>query len=141
MPKSKERLRAIFHKTDGSCHLCHKRLSFSNHGKSDAKGGWHIEHSTPKAKGGTDHLNNLFAACISCNIEKGVLHTKTIRRRKGVTRAPISKSKRVQMQDEERKEQNAFGGFLVGGSLGLAAGGPIGGAVGAIIGGVLGLNS
>ena len=73
-----ERLQSIFERTDGYCHICHRRLSLANYGKHNSKGAWHIEHSIPKAKGGTDHLNNLFAACIVCNLEKGILHTSVM---------------------------------------------------------------
>jgi hypothetical protein len=78
-----DRLNAIYDKTGGYCHLCDKKLSFTNHGKQGAKGAWHVDHSKPKAKGGTNHMNNLFPSCISCNIEKGTLHKSTIRKRKG----------------------------------------------------------
>lgn len=59
------RLKQIYSKTDGYCHLCHRKLILKNYAKGGIKGGWHIEHSRPKANGGTDHLNNLYAACIS----------------------------------------------------------------------------
>jgi len=78
-----DKLNAIYDKTGGYCHLCDKKLSFTNHGKHGAKGAWHVDHSKPKAKGGTNHMNNLFPSCIPCNIEKGTLHKTTIRRRKG----------------------------------------------------------
>ena len=89
-----ERLQKIFKKTDGNCHICHSKLSFSNYGSHGAKGAWEVERSKPKSKGGSDNLNNLFAAHISCNREKGTLHTKTARSQYGYTRAPYSKKKK-----------------------------------------------
>lgn len=79
----KERIHKIYNKTNGCCHLCNKKLSRSNYGVHGAKGSWHVDHSIAKANGGTDHMNNLFAACIDCNLEKGTLHKTTIRKRKG----------------------------------------------------------
>jgi hypothetical protein len=83
MRYSDEKLNSIYDKTNGSCHLCNKKLSFKNYNARGAKGSWHVDHSKAKANGGTDHLNNLFPACISCNLEKGTLHKTTIRKRKG----------------------------------------------------------
>lgn len=79
----RERLNRIYNKTNGYCHLCNKKLSRTNYGVHGAKGSWHVDHSKAKANGGTHHMNNLFPACISCNIEKGTLHKNTIRKRKG----------------------------------------------------------
>lgn len=78
-----ERIHKIYDKTGGYCHLCNKKLSRSNYGVHGAKGSWQVDHSKAKANGGTHHMNNLFPACISCNIEKGTLHKNTIRKRKG----------------------------------------------------------
>jgi len=128
-----DRLKRIFRKTDGYCHICHRRLIFANHGIIGARGAWHIDHSKAKANRGSDHINNLFPACISCNIEKGVLNTKTIRLRYGKSRAPLSKRKK-----ESIKSSNTAGGVIVGGSLGLALGGPVGGIIGGLVGGIIG---
>lgn len=136
MTYDNERLNKIYDKTDGHCHLCYKKLAFTNHGAHGTKGSWHVEHSVPRAKGGTDHLNNLFPACIKCNVEKSTYHTKTIRGRNGNTRAPYSKAKK----DKIRKD-NTAGGALIGGGVGLIIGGPIGGAIGSFIGGVFGNSS
>jgi hypothetical protein len=76
-------LNKVYDKTNGCCHLCRKKLSWNNYGSHGAKGAWHVDHSKAKANGGTHHMNNLFPACISCNIEKGTLHKTTIRKRKG----------------------------------------------------------
>jgi len=127
------RLKQIFRKTDGFCHVCHRKLIFANHGIWGANGAWHIEHSKAKAYGGTDHLNNLFPACILCNIEKGILNTKTIRLRYGVSRAPLSRNKKAFVKGE-----NTVGGAIVGGGIGFALGGPLGGIIGGMVGGIIG---
>lgn len=113
MPFSNDLLNAIYDKTDGCCHLCHRKLSFTNYGKRNRKGAWHVEHSIPRAKGGTNHLNNLFLACISCNCGKGTTHTRTVRRRNGVSRAPYSRAKKQSI-----KEANALLGMIGGGIIG-----------------------
>lgn len=75
MRYDKETLRYIFDKTDGYCIHCGKKLSWINYGNSNGKGGWEVDHSRPKYKGGTDHLNNLVPSCIPCNRKKGALTT------------------------------------------------------------------
>ena len=131
-----EKINKVYYKTDGYCHICHKKLSLTNYGKRGAKGAWHIEHSKAKANGGTDHLNNLFPACISCNEDKGVMHTKTARVYNGQTRAPYSKKKK-----EAIKRNNQDAGTLVGGSLGFIVGGPPGALLGGIIGRAIGKSN
>jgi 5-methylcytosine-specific restriction endonuclease McrA len=69
--REETQLRAIYDRTEGQCHNCRKRLTFRNYGLFGKRGAWEIEHSVAQARGGTDHGNNLFAACISCNRSKG----------------------------------------------------------------------
>ncbi|HRH02375.1 MAG TPA: HNH endonuclease [Bacteroidia bacterium] len=135
MKYDNEKLSKIYDRTDGCCHICHKKLSFTNYGVHSAKGAWHVEHSIPKAKGGTDHMNNLFAACITCNLEKGTLHTKTARARNGNIRAPFSKEEK-----ESIREDNTIGGAVIGGAIGLMFG-PVGALIGSLIGGGIGNSS
>ncbi len=113
-----ERLDKIFAKTDGHCHLCSRKLVRSKYGKSGT-GAWHIEHSNPRANGGTDHLNNLFPAHATCNREKGVLHTRVVRKKYGNTRAPLSAKRKQQI-----RQDNAilYGGL---GTVAGAFGGPL----------------
>lgn len=129
----KERLQRIYRKTDGYCHICHCKLSFSNYAAYGSKGAWHIEHSIAKANGGSDHLNNLFAACIGCNLDKGIKHSRTARSQYGNSRAPYSKSKKLEI-----KTNNTSSGAIIGGALGLAIGGPVGSIFGTFIGGLIG---
>lgn len=123
-------LKKIFDKTDGYCHICHKKLQFRDYGIL-----WQVEHSKPKAKGGTDHLNNLFAAHSKCNIEKGVSNSASARKKYGKTRAPYSKMKKSSMQRD-----NTTAGSVIGGIIGIIAG-PVGVAIGATIGGIIGNDS
>lgn len=133
---TKNNLKKIYDKTTGKCHLCHKKLSFNNYGQIGAKGAWEIEHSVPRAKGGTDHLNNLYPSCISCNRTKGKRSTRSIRAQNGVVKAPLSKINR-----EKAKTATTLTSGLVGGVLGAATGGPIGALIGAVIGASIGNNS
>lgn len=113
MDYSKERLKLIFNKTDGRCHLCGGGLYFSNFGSLEKKGAWEIEHSIPKSKGGTDHLNNLFPAHIDCNRSKSNRSTRSERTKYGRTRAPYSAEKIEQIRAENT---------LLGGGIGLTLG-------------------
>ena len=67
---SEEKLAMILDKTDGRCRFCGKRLSPSNYGQPGKHGAWAVDHSVPKASGGTEHLNNLYASCYDCNQDK-----------------------------------------------------------------------
>jgi len=107
----------VYDRTNGRCHLCRKKLSFSNYGKFGRKGAWEIDHSRSRANGGMDHLNNLFAACIACNRSKQVSTSRSQRQLNGFTRAPLSKAKL-----DEARQSNAGKGAIVGGLLGLLAG-------------------
>ncbi|WP_420559750.1 HNH endonuclease [Tepidicaulis sp.] len=122
----------IFARTDGCCHICRKKLARKNYGVVGARGAWEVEHSVPRASGGSDRLNNLYPACISCNRAKGVTSTRGSRRKNGFRCAPLSPAK---------KEENAWIGG-VGGALGgrilLAPLGPLGIALGAVIGAAIG---
>ena len=79
MTASTIRLNDIYDRTTGRCHLCGKRLAFHNYGCHGTRGAWHIEHSVPRANGGTDHLNNLYPGCIPCNLSKGTRSTRSVR--------------------------------------------------------------
>jgi len=67
MPYSEDELDRIFSRTRGKCHLCHGQLARSNYAREGERGAWEVEHSVPRSRGGTDHLNNLFASHIECN--------------------------------------------------------------------------
>lgn len=128
MPYDKDVLNRIYDRTDGRCHICGKKLSFSNYGTLGRKGAWEVEHSIPQSKGGTSHGNNLFPACISCNRGKQAYTSRTARNWQGRTRAPMSR---------RAKEENTLAGLILGGVVG-SLGGPWGAIVGAGIGAELG---
>jgi len=133
MTYDKQTLRSIYDRTSGKCHICHKKLSLQNYGESNAKAAWEVEHSVPRANGGTDHLNNLFPACIPCNRARGTFTTKTARSWHGHTKAPISKERKARI-----KGNNALGGAVVGGLIGLAinpVAALLGVGIGALVGG------
>lgn len=115
MPYDKGTLRSIYDRTAGRCHLCGKQVCFTNYGDSEGRGGWEVEHSTPRAKGGTDHGNNLYPAHISCNRAKGTLTSRTVRAWHGRTRTPLSKERQ-----EAIRESNAWAGAIIGGIAALA---------------------
>lgn len=132
MAFDKNQRRKIYDRTDGYCHICHKKLSLKNYGVVGEHGAWEVEHSRPRSKGGTDHGNNLYAACIPCNRDKSNCCTRTARRWNGTTRAPFSKAKKA----AERRENGILGG-IAGGTIGLV-GGPVGVAIGALVGSQIG---
>lgn len=93
------------------------------------KGAWEVEHSVPRSNGGSEHLNNLYAAHISCNREKGTVTTRTARKWNGRTRAPLSKEKK-----QEIRSRNRWGWGTAGAISGAAVAGPAGFLVGGMIG-------
>jgi 5-methylcytosine-specific restriction endonuclease McrA len=135
MAFSDDKLNRVFDRTSGYCHICGKRLVFSNYGVVGARGAWEVEHSIPKCEGGSDHLNNLYAACISCNRQKGKSCTRRARAKYARSRAPLSVKRR-----EQAKSKNAFAGGLLGAALGSVAG-PLGVFAGALIGAKHGYDS
>ena len=128
MKISEERLNAIYDRTSGYCHLCGKKLAFTNYGRCGKRGAWEIEHSLARVNGGTDRLCNLYAACIICNRRKQHFTTRTARRWNGRTRAPLS----VVQRHRARLENT-----LAGAGLGLLCGLPFGG-IGAFAGPIVG---
>jgi len=128
-----EKRHRIFNRTSGYCHICHQKLAFKNYGKFGTRGAWEIEHSKPISKGGTNHLSNLYPACISCNRKKLAKSTRTARRTYNKTRAPLSI-----VQRERVKRANAIEGIAIGGLLGKILFGKSGAVLGALIGGNMG---
>ena len=132
MPYNDEMLNRVYNRTDGHCHICGKKLSFVNYAKFGLRGAWEVEHSRPRVKGGTDHGNNLFPACIPCNRTKREANTKTARNWYGRKCAPLSKERKTKI-----RRKNTAIGTLIGGTLGSVAG-PWGTAIGATIGATIG---
>lgn len=126
---SNDRLNSIFDRTDGKCHLCHRKLSFSSYGIRGAFGAWHVDHSVPLARGGSDHLNNLFCACTACNLLKGERPSATVRKRLGTQRAPVSLKRKMA---EDRTSTLVI--TIVGASIGASMLGGRGALAGALAG-------
>ena len=135
MAFDKKQLDWIYNRTSGYCHICGCKLARTNYGQFGAKGAWEVEHSVPRSKGGTDRLNNLFPAHISCNREKQAVNTRICRRWNGKTKAPLGRAKRQQARTD-----NGVLGAACGGLAGLAIACPIGGVIGALAGGRIGAS-
>ena len=74
MQYSDDRLNQIYDKTNGICRHCGKQLAFKNFGNRRARGGWEVDHSVPRSRGGSDNLRNLWPTCRQCNLSKSSLH-------------------------------------------------------------------
>jgi len=125
-------LRLIYDRTSGYCHLCQQKVYFNSYAKPSRRGPWEVEHSNARANGGTDRLNNLYAACIACNRNKNTVTTRTARAWHGRAKAPLSRKRRA-----EAKRENAFAAGVLGAAVGSMAG-PVGALVGAGVGAYLG---
>ena len=128
-----DRKRSIYDRTNGRCHICGKKLAFKNYGAVGARAAWEVDHSRPRAKGGSDHGNNLYPACIPCNRSKGAQTSRTARAKHGRTRAPLSKEAR-----ERARRKNTWAGGVTGLAVGALVGGPVGAlflsGIGALVG-------
>lgn len=135
MRYSDEKLERIFDRTSGYCHICCRKLAYCNYGIRGARGAWNVEHSIPRALGGTDHLNNLYASHIECNELKQTDCTRWSRRAHGRTRAPYSVAKR-----KEKRTDNAIRNGIISGAAGGAVFGPAGAILGALLGAAVGYD-
>jgi hypothetical protein len=126
---SDDDLNEIYDRTSGYCHLCHRKLAFTNYGVLGARGAWEVEHSKPQAHGGTHMRTNLYAACVPCNRSKSCRSTKSVRHENGVRKAPLCVQQRTRA-----KEEQALAGGLAGGTVGAALFGPVGAVAGFLIG-------
>jgi len=106
-------LQKILEKTDRVCHLCGSRLAYSNYAKYGSRGAWEVDHGVAWARGGSDHLNNLWPACIPCNRSKWVHSARSVRARNGLTRSPMSRAWK-----DRRLLQNVLAGSVIGGCIG-----------------------
>ena len=125
----KHELQRIWKSTNGRCHLTGAALRLSDYGRT-----WEVDHSKPKAVGGSDHGNNLKP--VSANRAKQARSSRSVRREAGLTRAPLS-AKAI----ERARTDNAVGGALGGAGVGALLGGPAGALFGALLGAVFGHDS
>lgn len=128
-----DEINRIYDRTSGRCHICHKKLAFGNYACLGARAAWEVEHSKPLARGGTNHLNNLYAACISCNRDKATISTRAARSWHGKKRAPLPPARR-----DSAKQGNAVAGAILFGTVGAAVLGPSGACAGIVAGAVIG---
>ena len=133
MGYSQNAKRQIFDATAGRCHLCGQKLSFKNYAREGCRGAWEIDHSKPRANGGSNRRRNLLPAHIPCNRSKAASANINIRQRHGFTRKPLSKTALA-----AARGRNTW----IGGIAGLAACawffGPAGALVGAGVGALVG---
>ncbi|HHN46956.1 MAG TPA: HNH endonuclease [Planctomycetes bacterium] len=130
---TQEQLKRIYDRTQGRCHVCGKKLAFRNYGLFGRRRCWSVEHSHPRLYDGTDHGNNLYAACIRCNSSKGSRSTRSARSQHGRSRAPLSKK-----AEGKARARNAVTGVGLGAIIGSVLGGPPGAIVGGLLGGAVG---
>lgn len=131
MVYDKELLKRILAKTRHKCHLCHRALTMAGYGRH-----WHVDHSVPRAAGGTDHLNNLYPACTSCNCRKRDGHNGTARARNGKRRSPLSPREHTKAASD-----NTFAGGAIGAVGGALLFGPFGFLLGMFLGACLGTSA
>lgn len=128
-----ETLRRVFDRTDGHCHICRRKLAFSNYGQAGKRGAWEVDHSVARSKGGTDKLSNLYPAHVACNKSKNDRSSASARNEHGFRSAPLS---------ARAKRGNTVKGSLIGAALGFLLVPPqfrllammLGGGTGAVIG-------
>ncbi len=70
---SDELVSDVYDASRGYCVHCRKKIAFTNYGTTSARGAWEVDHWVPLARGGTDDPDNLVAACVGCNREKGTM--------------------------------------------------------------------
>lgn len=87
-------LERVFDRTDGRCHICYRRVAWKNYAVLGARGAWEVDHSVPRAFGGTDRITNLLPAHISCNRSKQAGSSRSARGQHGRRRAPLSGNSR-----------------------------------------------
>lgn len=129
MSYAPETLKKLYDKTNGRCHICYKKLARVNYGKHGRRGAWEVDHSVPRARGGTDRQSNLLPACTTCNRSKQDSTTRVARSEHGHTRRPRSRQ-------EVKEAQNT--GAVTGLVSGLLVGARVGGPPGAVVGGLIG---
>jgi hypothetical protein len=128
MAWTREQIERAWRRTDGRCHLTGRAIRLSDYGVT-----WEMEHSIPRANGGTDHGNNLFPALISPNRSKQGCSTRSVRAAYGLPRAPLSRREKDQIRNS-----NALKGAGVFAVAGGALFGPLGALGGAVLGALVG---
>ncbi len=128
MGYTKVQLQRIWKSTDGRCHLTSRRLRLKDYGIT-----WEVDHSKPRAKGGSDHGNNLKPALVTANRSKQAMTSRAVRQGNGLRRSPMSVA-----EQQRNRVNNAAAGAAVGVAVGAAVAGPVGAVVGGVVGGLFG---
>jgi 5-methylcytosine-specific restriction endonuclease McrA len=128
MSYTKAELRRIWASTAGRCHLSGKCVRLSDYGST-----WEVDHSKPRAKGGSDHGNNLKPATLKANRSKQARSSRAARRDHGLARSPMSKK-----EQGRRRGNNTAAGLAMGAGAGAAIGGPPGALIGGLLGALFG---
>ncbi|MBI5068690.1 MAG: hypothetical protein HZB56_10660 [Deltaproteobacteria bacterium] len=87
----------------------------------------------PRAKGGSDHGNNLKPALVAANRSKQTTGSRAVRRSNGLRRSPMSPA-----EQGRKRASNTASGAVLGAAAGAVVGGPPGALLGAIVGGLVG---
>jgi 5-methylcytosine-specific restriction endonuclease McrA len=56
----------------GRCAYCGKAIAFANYAAACKRGAWVVDHGIPRGRGGPDHPENWWPACITCDLLKGL---------------------------------------------------------------------
>lgn len=79
MAYSKDTLRHICDKTSSRCHICWKKVAWKNYGIVGARMAWEVDHSNPRARGGSDRTSNkqpLARSHLVQSLEGRLVHAK-----------------------------------------------------------------
>lgn len=129
---TRDELSDVLKKTGGRCHLCKKgRFSVKSYGTK-----WELDHSNPKARGGSDRRSNLLPAHVACNRSKQDRSTRSVRNENGFSKRPLSKD-----EQQAARAKNTVAAAGLGAVLGGIVGGPPGAWLGGAVGGFLGHNT
>lgn len=112
MQANDELIHAVLSRTHGKCHICHRSVGRRSYARMHSPLGWEFDHSVPRSRGGSDRLNNIYAAHVGCNRSKGANSTRSARRRHGHTAAPLSTTSRRAYQTKAAVFGAAGGGLL-----------------------------
>src|SRR5579871_470762 len=115
-----EQLCDVYDATRGRCHVCGRKVYFTNHGKRLRRGAWHVDHVVPRVRGGTNQRDNLRAACVPCNLAKGARTVDAVRShcRRPRTTGHVAELARLRW---DRIVHGALLGALIGLMLGNGA--------------------
>jgi len=136
-------IRAIWRRTGGRCHLCHRPVILGTYGKVRIYGAdtASVDHLHPQAHGGLHEYDNLRIAHQGCNSRRRTRDAAEARREfSGRSREPFSLSERVAIT-VLTTAGGASAGAVAGVGVADKKDAVQGASVGAICGGLVGLIS